>query len=151
MFSIDQKKAIREEFWQEFKTFSNLRKLRAKKAGKWIMGDTGIKQLILKFHFDENIAFAGIEINTRNLDKRIELYDKLEKLKSVLIAAVPHPLQWELEASTETGQPVSRVYASIPNVSIYDRNCWQKVFRFLYEVMDPIESVFSEYKDFLKY
>jgi len=151
MYTTDQKKTIREEFWQGFKTYSNLRKLKLGKPGKWIMNDTGIKQLILKFYFDEEKAFAGIEINTRNLDKRIELFDKLEKLKTILSNQAPYKLFWELEINSEKVKSISRVYSMLENVSIYDKNCWKKVNKFLYEVMYPIEDIFLEYKDFLKY
>jgi hypothetical protein len=151
MFTTEQKKTLREEFWQEFKVYSNQRKLKSGKPGKWIMNDTGIKQLILKFHFDEEKAFAGIEINTRNVDKRIDLFDKLEKLKTILTKAVPYSLCWELESSSEGIQSISRVYSILENVSIYDKNCWKKVFKFLFDIMEPVEVIFLEYKDFLKY
>ncbi len=151
MYSIEQKKEIREEFWLKFKTYSNLLKLKNKKPGKWIMKDTGIKQLNLKFHFDEQIAYAGIEIESRNIDKRIILFDKLEKLKNILTSKTPHPLIWELDKNITQKDSSSLVYAMIKDVNIYDRNCWDKVFKFLYDVMDPIEDVFTEYVDYLKY
>jgi hypothetical protein len=151
MLTSSEKKVIREEFWSEFKTYSNLRKLKMHKSGKWIMNDTNIKQLSLKFHFDENIAIAGIEIETHNVDKRILLFDKLEKLKSLLVSKVPYPLVWELEKNILGKSSSSLVYVVINDVSIYNKNCWKKVFKFLFEVMDPIEDIFREYYDFLKY
>jgi len=151
MYSLIEKKELREEFWNSFKTYSNKRKLRAKKPGKWIMNDTGIKGLNLKFFFDETYAWAGIEISSKNFDKQIELFDKFEKLKSMLEKAVPQKLTWELEAKTETNVSVSRVSAKIEKVNIYDKNCWSTVFPFLFSVMAPIEEIFREYYDYLKY
>lgn len=151
MYSQSEKKELREEFWNSFKTYSNKRKLKAKKPGKWIMNDTGIKGLNLKFFIDETHAWAGIEISSKNFDKQIELFDKLEKLKSILEKAVPEKLTWELEAKTETNVSVSRVSAKIEKVNIYDKNCRSTVFPFLFSVMEPIEEVFREYFDYLKY
>lgn len=151
MFTSDEKKLIREEFWSKFKAYSNRLKLKENKPGKWIMNDTGIKQLKLKFHFDDTHAFAGLEIDTRNLDKRIDIYDKLEKLKTILEQAIPFPLEWNLEVHIADRKTVSRIIAIKENVSIYNRDSWPETCKFLYDVMNPLEQVFAEYKDFLKY
>lgn len=151
MFTIEEKKELRNQFWNKFKSYSNKRKLKDKKTGKWIMDNTGIKQLKLKFHCDEQLAWAGIEIDSNNMDKRIDLFDKLEKLKTILTEAVPHELIWELEEEKAINKSVSRVYAIKQGVNIYDQNSWKKIFAYLYSVMDPIEDVFQEYFDFIKY
>lgn len=151
MFTFEEKKELRKLFWNKFKTYSNKRKLKAGKSGKWIMDNTGIKQLKLKFDFDEEHAWAGLEIDSNNLDKRIDLFDKLEKLKSILTEAVPNELFWELEQEKSPNKTVSRVYACINGVNIYNQNNWREVFQFLYNTMDPIEDVFLEYFDFIKY
>ncbi len=151
MFTIEEKKKIREEFWIKFKSYSNGRKIKSGKSGKWIMDQTDIKQLKLKFHFNETHAWAGIVIDTLNIDKRVDLFDKLEKLKTILKEAVPYKLIWELEFPISHNKTVSIVYSNIDNVSIYNKSCWKKVQTFLYEVMTPIEDVFLEYKDYIKY
>ncbi len=151
MYSIDEKKQLRHKFWDQFKAFSNKRKLRAGKNGKWILDQTGIRQLKMKFHFDETQAWAGLEIDTRNLDKRIELYEKLEQLKNILQKAVPFELLWELETETMPGKTVSRVFMRKEGVNIYSQDCWREVSVFLYEAMNPLEQVFLEYADFIKY
>lgn len=151
MYTRDEKKNLRKTYWLQFKTYSNKRKLKAGKPGKWIMDNTSIKQLRLKFHFDTEIAWAGIEVDTKNLDKRIDLFDKFEKLKAILEKAVPNELTWELEEEITETKTVSRIYAKKGNVNIYNKEDWKLVNIFLYEVMDPIEDVFREYLDFLKY
>ena len=151
MFTIEEKKQLRKAYWSQFKSYSNKRKLKAGKSGKWIMDQTGIKQLKLKFHFDEQIAWAGIEIDTRNLNKRIDLFDKLEKLKTVLHEAVPDNLIWDLESEISKTKTVSRIFAQQSEVNIYNKNCWRNVNDFLYRVMAPIEEIFTEYFDYLKY
>jgi hypothetical protein len=150
MYTKEEKKNLRQKFWEQFKKYSKKQKLKRGKPAKWIMNDTGIKQLKLKFHFDENQAFAGFEIETRNLDKRIELFDKLEKLKTVITKAVPLDLQWLLEVPLTDKKTVSRVIAVLPDVNIYNTSHWNMVNQFLYKVMEPIETLFLEYKDYLK-
>lgn len=151
MYTMDEKKNIRKDFWNRFKTYSNKRKLKLNKPGKWIMEATGIKQLKLKFHFDEKLAYTGIIIDTRNLDKRIELFDKLEKLKGELERKVPFQLHWELESNITEKKTISRVIAKKENVNIYNHEHWKEVMSFLFDAMDPMEDIFREYYDFLKY
>lgn len=151
MYAKDELKNTREEFWNEFKSWSGGKRIKAGKHGKWIMNDTGIKQLKLKFHFDDKIALAGIEIDTRNLDKRIELWDKLEKTKKLLEEKLSGQLFWEMEYLLEVNKTVSRVYCRIENVSIYDRPCWKRVNDFFFSKMTGFEDFFLEYKDYFKY
>lgn len=151
MYSKDEKRKLRGDYWSQFKSFSNKKKLKAGKPGKWMMENTGIKQIRLKFHFDEHYAWAGIIVDTKNLDIRIDLYDKFEKLKSIIESKVPHELIWELEKEVNETKTISCIYAQLNNVSIYKQDCWKEVNKFLYETMAPIEDVISEFFDFIKY
>ncbi len=151
MYSKEDKKTIRKKYWSQFKVYSNKRKLKAGKPGKWIMNNTGIKHLKLKFHFDTELAWAGIEIDTKNLDKRIDLFDKFEKLKTILSNSIPVQLIWELDKDISEIKSVSRIYTEKKDVNIYNIDNWKDVNKFLYEVMDPIEDVFREYEDFFKF
>ena len=151
MLSIEEKKQLRLEFWGKFHAISNRKRIKAHKVPKWIMNDTGIRQVKLKFHFDEQIAMAGIDVETRNMDKRIDIFGKLERLKSKLENALGEAPIWELEYPLPSGKSVSRAYLKLEKVNIYDKNDWEKVIRFLYDKMTIIEEVFVEYKDYLKY
>lgn len=151
MYTQSEKKIIRQKFWDQFKVYSNKRRLGLGNPGKWIMNDTDIKQLKLKFHFDEQLAFAGFEIETRNLDKRIELFDKFEKLKTILDNAVPANLDWVLEAPVSGNKTVSRIVAYKRDVTIYNESVWPEINKFLFDIMLPLEKIFIEYKDYIKY
>jgi hypothetical protein len=151
MYAKSETKNIREEFWNSFKSWSGGKRIKTGMPGKWIMNDTGIRQLKLKFHFDEKIALVGIEVDTRNLDKRIELWDKLEKTKAILTKNFDSELIWDMEYPLIGIKTVSRVYRQISNVSIYDRSTWKSVNEFFFKNMTCFEDYFLEYKDYLKY
>ena len=84
MFSKEDAKQLREEFWDQFKELSARRRARRRLPGNWMLTHTGIKALNLRFHVDRKVAQVGIDLETRNMDKRIELYEKLEALKKLL-------------------------------------------------------------------
>lgn len=151
MFSKEEAKGLREEFWDTFKQMSAARRTRKKLPGNWILTRTGIKALNLKFHVDREVAQVGIDVETRSMDKRIELFEKLEALKNKLEEAMGSPMNWELDYIRENGKSVSRIFVQSEGVDIYNRNTWQKAHAFMYDNMIKLESFFQEYRDYLKY
>jgi hypothetical protein len=150
MYSQEEEKRLRLEFWDRFENYSAVRRRQKGKPSKFMMNKTGIKQLKLKFHFDTTHALVGIDIETRNLDKRIELFGKLEELASILENSIGSSLTWELEHILPTGKSISRVSTIKSEVNIYNRECWPEVFPFLYKNMMKFESFFEEYRDFIR-
>jgi hypothetical protein len=150
MFSKEESKKIRLEFWDRFEQYSALRRRQRGKPAKWTMNKTGIKQMKLKFHFDETFASVGIDIETRNTDKRIELFGKLEELKSILEKYVNEKMNWELDYRLPTGKSISRINLVIDNLSIYNQDCWPEVFSFFFKKMMKIEQFFEEYREVIR-
>ena len=150
MLSVEEKKELRVLFWQQFKVYSNKRRLKLKNPGKWLMNDTGIKQVNLKFDFTDEVALTGIDVVTRNLDKRIFLWEKLVGLKNILEEKVPYPLTWEFDYLLPENKSISRTYCIMNNVSVYEKTCWKQVFQFLFDGMYPMEQIIVEYKDYFK-
>lgn len=151
MYNKEEAKIIREKFWNEFKSWSGRKRTRAGKKGKWVMNDTGMRQIRLKFHFDEKSAVVAIEVDTKNLEKRFQLWEKLESLKALLDQSADFKVQWEIEHQLIGDKTVSRVYDEMQEVNIYDPDCWQEVKKFFYSRMTTFEEFFIEYRDFLKY
>lgn len=151
MYSKEEAKALREEFWESFRQMSAAKRRRKKLPGNWILTQTGIKALNLKFHVDQEVALVGIDLETRNMDKRIELYEKLETLKKRLEETMGSSMNWELEYIRENGKSVSRIYMQLEGVSIYKRDTWTLAHEFMYENMMKLESFYQEYRDYLKF
>lgn len=151
MFSKEVAKALREEFWDTFKQMSVRQRSSLGLPGNWILAQTGIRALNLKFHVDRKVAQVGIDLETRNMDKRIELYEKLESLRKLLEEGMGSPMNWELDYIRENGKSVSRIYVQKEEVDIYRRDTWPVAQQFMYDNMLKLESFFNEYRDFLKY
>jgi hypothetical protein len=151
MFSKDESKRLRLEFWDRFNKFSAGKRLKSRRPAKWIINDTGIRQMKLKFHFDEELASVGIDIETRNQVKRTELYQKLLSLKSKLESALGNDLVWEQDHFLPSGKSISRVHVVLRDVNIYHKDDWDKVTHFFYDRMVPLEDLYLEFKDFFKY
>lgn len=151
MYSKEEAKSLREEFWDRFRTMSTRRRTRKKLPGNWLLTNTGVKALNLRFHVDREFAQVGIDLETRNMEKRLELFEKLESVKKILEEAMQEPMTWEIEYIRENGKSVSRIYLQLENVDIYNRDTWQKTHQFMYEKMMRLEAFYREYRDFFKY
>lgn len=151
MYSKEEAKATREEFWDGFKTFSSSRRVRKKMSGRWMLNHTGIKTLNLRFHIDREVAQVGIDLETRNMDKRLELFEKLESVRKILEETMQEPMIWDIEYIRENGKSVSRIYLQISNVDIYDRETWKLAYNFMFDKMMKLEKFYIEYQDFLRY
>jgi len=150
MYNKEESKQLRIEFWDRFEKYSAIRRRQKGKPSKWIMNKTGIKPMKLKFHFDQDHASVGIDIETRNMDKRLFIFEKLEEMKNILEKMVDEKMKWELEFILPTGKSISRICIEKNNVSIYDKSSWPDVFSFFYKKMSKIEQFFEEYREVIK-
>ena len=142
MFSREESKKLREEFWIAFgKSFPR----------KWILYNTKIKGLAFKFHFDVKKAMVILDIESDDLDRRLQLWEKLESLKSILTSDDYFAgAQYEDFYLLDNGKEVSRIFIEKTGVSIHNKNTWQETMVFLNESMSTFEEFFLEFRDILK-
>lgn len=150
MYTKEEAKQLREDFWEGFRRYTLPRKRSKKLPPKWIMDKTGINALSLRFSLENNNAMVSIDIETRSMDKRLELYERLEAVKKLLHETMGTELIWELDFERENSKSVSRIYTILHDVSIYERVCWGDIYRFFYKNMLKLEEFFEEYRDYLK-
>ena len=141
MFSKEESKQIREQFWISYgKSFPR----------KWILYDTKIKGLSLKFHFDTKSALVALDIES-SLENRINAWKKLVSLKSILLEEFLPEVIFEESYFLENDKEISRIYIPLnQKVSIHSKNSWQVVMEFFNEKMNLFEAFFEEYQDILR-
>ena len=149
MYTIEQKREMRLKFWSNFRNFSSRRRRSRRMPARWVGDNTGIRHLKLKFHFDEERAMVCIDIVAKDLDRRVELYDRLEGLRKLLEDSVGEPMVWELQYNYNNQPEISRVYLQMEGVNIYDPNCWPDVMVFFFNKMIRIEPLILEYREYL--
>ena len=140
MFSKSASKRLRQDFWISFgKSYPR----------KWILYDTKIKGLALKFHFDLKNAMVSLDIELSDLEGRIDLWEKLLSIKSILVAEYLPDAIFEDSFVLENQKEISRVYVEKKGVSIHDKNTWRETMEFFNETMLQFEDFFRDYKDIL--
>ena len=141
MFSKEESRLLKQEFWTSFgKSFPR----------KWILYNTRIKGLSLKFHFDTKKALVALDVED-NLEDRINHWGKLIALKSILKEEFLPEAIFEEEYFLENGKEISRVYVLLDDsVSIHNKNSWRITMEFFNETMSKLEAFFLEYQDIIK-
>lgn len=141
MFSREESKRIREEFWTDFGQ---------KFPRKWLLYNTKIKEVQLKFTF--TTEFAQVSLDVSSSDDVIQEYytEKFHSLESVLKSDYLPKAILEDDYLLPEGKLVMRIFVQLDKVNIHNRNHWPEVFEFLYRNMDLLESFFEDFEDFIK-
>ena len=150
MFSKEEAKRIRQDFWITFGKRTALLPSNNEKKKKWILFRTGISDVSFKFESERKFARVCIDFESNDLVKRIQYFEKFESLKTIIESSVSGNLIWEEEFVLDNGKEISRIYCQLDNVSLYNQKKWPEIFDFFIANMSPIEDVFNEYKDFIE-
>ncbi|MEW7281093.1 DUF4268 domain-containing protein [Aquimarina sp. 2201CG1-2-11] len=141
MFSKEDSKKIRQEFWTTFgKEYPR----------KWLLYNTKIKDVTLKFTFTTKKAQVSIDIEPDDKLIRAYYYDRFLSLKAIISTNFLESIIFEESYELENGKVISRLYVELPKVSIHNKSTWNDTMIFLDQHMDKLETFFLEYKDYIK-
>lgn len=141
MFSKEESRLLRQEFWTSFgKSFPR----------KWILYDTKLKGFSFKFHFDTKIALVALDLED-DLEFRIKYWEKLVALKSILLDDFLPEAIFEEAYILDNEKEISRIYVPLEQkVSIHNKNTWRDVMVFFNEKMYLFEAFFEEYREVIE-
>jgi hypothetical protein len=140
MFSREESKKIREEFWINFgKEYPR----------KWLLYNTKVKGLQLKFTFTNDVAQVSLDVVADDEIIRAYYFEKLVALKNNLKDEFLPQIIFEENYLLPEGKTVSRIYVEMKDVNIHNKKHWSHVGEFLSKNMSLLEAFFLEYKDYL--
>ena len=149
MYSKDELKQLKKEFWEGFGQFcENLPRFKYKKK-RWILYNTKIKGVEMKFDASREGAFVIFELNHPNETKRLEMLTLLEKYKTIFDSYFPDAT-WEILFIKPCDTSVSRIYKQKKELDIHRREQWAEFYPFLSREMSQLEKAFNELKDLLR-
>ena len=141
MYSREESKKVRQEFWTSFgKNYPR----------KWLLYNTRIKDLSLKFTFTRSIAEVSIDLDASDEIMRQYYFEKLQSLQTILKEEFLPDAVFAEAYELENKKVISRVYVTKEAVNIHNRKQWPEVQEWLAEKMSALENFFLEYKDFIE-
>jgi len=141
MFSKEESKKLIQEFWTSFgKEYPH----------KWILYNTKIKELQLKFTFTPKFAQVSLDINSQDEIIRAYYFEKLITLKTILQTDYLPEVEFDENYELPEGKTISRIYLQLDEVSIHNKRDWPVVFQFLHAKMLLLEDFFIEHGSYLE-
>lgn len=147
MFSKEEKAALTEKFWLELKHKS---KQTFGKKHTWVLQNTGIKGLQLKFELSRSAAFVILQCHSSSAEKREWIYDILQQYHRVIADIATETPIWDKEGACEELADMPSVYYKLEDVDYLQEKYWDTIQDFFVKHMKQLEDAFLEIKDVLK-
>ena len=94
---------------------------------KWILHDTKISHLDLKFDVGRDFAMVALEINHRNAEFRFKVFELIERYHPMLESGFTEGLVWDFCYIRENGQEVCRIYKNINGFDFHKISDWLQI------------------------
>ena len=147
MYTKEEIKELKKEFWEGFGTYCSQIPALKKRKSKFMLYNTKMKGVELKFDATRDGAYVILEINHPDDTKRFELFEKFELYKSIMEKQFPAGLIWDFAYVRECGTEVCRIYTHKPGIDIHRRIQWMDFYKFMVEEMLKLEKAFKMVKE----
>ena len=150
MYSKDELKNLKLEFWESFAAFCEVQPYLRGRKKIWTLYDTKVKGVELKFDATREGAFVILEVNHRGEEARLEMFERLTWYKDTLETDFPEGLTWDICFVRDTGKQVARIYTSKSGIDFHRRQDWGEFFSFMASQMYLLERNFMSVAEYLR-
>lgn len=150
MYTKEQVKAIKKEFWTAFGIYMKKNNTKVFKKKRWVNYKTGINDLYFRLDFTDKKAFFSIDIQHKDDGIRELYYEQFLEFKKMLNSMFDDKLTWQPVAFDKFNNPKACIFEELQNVSIYNKSDWAETMRFLEERIVTINEFWGEFKEVFK-
>lgn len=150
MYSKDELKNLKLEFWESFAAFCEVQPYLRGRKKIWTLYDTKVKGVELKFDATREGAFVILEVNHKGEEARLEMFERLTWYKDTLEMDFPEGLTWDICFVRDTGKQVARIYTSKSGIDFHRRQDWGEFFSFMASQMYLLERNFMSIAEYLR-
>ena len=150
MYSKDELKNLKLEFWESFAAFCEVQPYLRGRKKTWVLYDTKVKGVELKFDATREGAFVILEVNHRSEEARLEMFERLTWYKDTLEMDFPEGLTWDICFVRDTGKQVPRIYTAKSGIDFHRRQDWGEFFSFMASQMYLLERNFMSIAEYLR-
>lgn len=150
MYSKEELKNLKREFWESFAAYCEVQPYLRNRKKIWMLYDTKVKGVELKFDATREGAYVILEVNHRREEDRLAVFEKLTWYKELLEKDFPEGLTWDICYIRESGQQVCRVYCAREGIDLHRRQDWGAFFSFMAQQMYKLQNNFSGIAEFIR-
>ncbi len=150
MYSREELKNLKVEFWESFGAFCAAQPYLRGRKKTWVLYDTKVKGVELKFDANREGAYVILEVNHRDENVRLEMFERLSWYKEALERDFPEGLIWNVCFVRESGKEVARIYTAREGLDLHRREHWGEFFVFMASQMFLLERNFMDIAEYLR-
>lgn len=145
MFSKEEEKAIRLQFWSTLeKRMESIKGVHGNKVS-WMSFNTKIKPLYFRMEADNVGARLCIDIQFNDDGIRELFYEQFTEFENLLSERFESQLNWYANFEHSNGKTISRIAIEKTGVKLYNREDWPIMHDFLIDQFVRLESFWAEF------
>lgn len=146
MFSREEAKRLRKEFWTTYGVYMRKHSMEYGKV-KWLNYRTGIKDIYIRLYSEGKLARVSIDIQHSDDGIRELFWEQFGELKRVLTDLAGEDLVWEEEAFLDDGRPISRIGVEKHGLHVFNKKDWAELFKFFERYQVPFHEFWTDFKE----
>jgi len=131
MYTREESSRLRQEFWTTFGRYMNPIPSSEGNKVNWINYHTGVREVYFRMDADGHEASIAITIEHREVAMQELYFDQFAELKALLGTELQEEWTWQLHDTRDPDRAISRIYKTLPNVSVYNKAHWPDLISFL--------------------
>ena len=129
MYTREESSRLRQEFWTTFGRYMNPVPSAEGNKVNWINYHTGVSDVFFRMNADGFEASIAITVEHRDVALQTLYFEKFSQLKTMLHTELQEEWNWQLH-DTQNNRVISRIYKTLPNVSVYNKAQWPELISF---------------------
>ena len=150
MYSKEELKNLKLEFWESFAAFCEVQPYLRGRKKIWTLYDTKVKGVEEIFDANRQGAYVILEVNHRSEDLRLEMFERLTWYIETLEQDFPEGLIWDICFVRENGRQVARIYVAIEGLDLHRRAHWGDFFNYMASLLNLLNRNFMGIEEYLK-
>ena len=149
-YSKEELKSLKIEFWKSFAAYCEVQPYLRSRKKIWVLYNTKIKGVELKFDATRDGAYVILEVNHRSETERLDMFERLTWYKETIEQDFPEGLIWDICFVRETGNQVARIYIHKEGIDLHCREHWGDFFIFMASKMYLLERNLMSVAEYLR-
>ena len=146
MYSKEQASHLKHTFWTAFGQYMSPVLSAEGEKVSWINYKTGIKHVYFRMQAGSKSASIAIELTHPDAGIQELYFQQFTELKTLLQNAVGEEWDWQLHATGEHGETMSRIAAELPAVSIFNQADWPQLISFFKPRIIALDAFWADAK-----
>lgn len=147
MYSKDEEKQLKIEFWGTLNEQLELeRGLHANKVN-WMNFNTKIKQLFFRMEADREVASLCIDLQFLDDGIRAIYYEQFTEFQKILNERLEGEMNWQEHFAHSNGKTISRISVNLKGADLYKKEDWPAMHAFLKSNFINLENFWAEFSE----